>query len=121
MSYGAFALIRENSGFSLFNAISELDQYAAKEIGTNEVLIEINRYVFTLTYMQGESILAESVELLKSDKSLQGDFLPGNSRIEIYGVDDPDMDHFNDFVFIISKLAKHPSLLVYEQAGEEFI
>lgn len=121
MSYEALVLINKSVDLDLPKILDGLIRYAVIKTSENEAVIGVNDYKFKFTFRQKDSVLKEAKELLEGNEKLKNNFIPGDTRVEIYGPDDPDMDYFNDFILIVSQLAKHPSLLVYEQAGQEFI
>lgn len=123
MAYNAYALIDRNNKLSFADILEELSSYPVNFISSNEACIDTGNYKFNLYLNEDNYIEDETNELLRQYESTlsKSNFRSSNMRIEVYGEDDPNMDYFNDFLHIISKLAKHPSILVYEQAGEEFI
>lgn len=123
MAYNAYVLIDKNNRLSFLDILKELKKYSINTITSNQGCINIENYKFMLTFNEESYVEEEAKDLLHGHKDVlvKSNFVPDNTRLEIHGEDDPNMDYFNDFLHIISKLAEHPSLLVYEQAGEEFI
>lgn len=123
MAYNAYVLIDKNNKLSFSDILKELDKYSVNTITSNQAYINIENYKFMFDFNEENHVEQETKELLQEHQevSVKSGFVSSNTRIEIHGQDDPNMDYFNDFLHIISKLAKHPSLLVYELAGEEFI
>ncbi len=123
MAYSAYVLINKDNKLSFSNILKELNKYSIDAITSNQACINIENYKFMFDFNEESYVEEETKELLQEHQEVfvSNRFVPSNTRIEIHGQDDPNMDYFNDFLHIMSKLAKHPSLLVYEQAGEEFI
>lgn len=121
MSYKAIALISKNSDLDFSGVLDELDKFTVLRSEKSKALIDVNGYQFECIFRQEKFVQEETEDLLATNKVIKPNFLPGNIRVEIYGPDDINMDHFNDFILIIGKLASHPSILVYELAGQAFI
>ena len=83
--------------------------------------IQINDFNFNFNFNNDDSVVLETLEILKKGGYVNDGFVPGRSRIEISGDDDPNMDYFNDFLMILSSLSKQSGLLVYELAAQEFV
>ena len=116
-------LIDKKNSLSFTDILELLKKYTINTVGSNKGCINIGTYKFMLYFNEEKYVENETKELLEQHKviSAKSSFIPSNIRVEIHGEDDPNMDYFNDFLHVISGLARHPSLLVYEQAGEEFI
>ena len=45
----------------------------------------------------------------------------GTQRVVVAGSDDPDVDHFNDYVFIMEILESFPGTSIFDPHDESFV
>jgi hypothetical protein len=113
--YLAFALVPEKVAFrrgrelaqALRAAVAELDLAEAGD----DVQVHFPGAVFTVHPEDGPHVLEESANLagqpkIRTKKSLADEVRACPKRIEVSGDDDPEMDHFNEYLAVLQALEK---------------
>ncbi len=81
------------------------------------IQLRFNDWLFHLHLEDEPHVALESREIAATvvNKRADGDLIASSDkRITTYGMLDPDMEHFNDYVFVIEVLESVPQLYIFD-------
>jgi hypothetical protein len=103
-------------------AVVRLDEYPG--IGRQHVAVRWGDWSFRLSYEDEPHVLEESQEMANTfaaGRPNQHVIAGCRRRVSMAADDDPDMDHFNDYCFIMGRLEKQPGVIVFDPQCGEFV
>jgi hypothetical protein len=114
------ALMRERETFRLRPGMS----ISVESTGPDSVEVRWEDWSLRASLEEGTHVLAESENIAaafaadRQDKSL----IAGCRRWIVWSSDvDPDMDHFNDYCFLLEALEKQPGLILFDPRAGDFV
>lgn len=130
VSYKALILLPPTSSASIAEAEDKLRTFYRNDgcdaiIQRHETVIEVIIGEWNCcVYLSSEPhVLVESqemAELFAAARPDREEIATCNRRFEVIGTD-PNMDYFNDYLFVLQVLESFPSVKVWEGAAQEFI
>ncbi|MDZ7897465.1 MAG: hypothetical protein U5N85_05480 [Arcicella sp.] len=119
-TYENFILIASNSNFEIISFIEKVKnalQYKnyTLEIEDNRFYFKIDDWVLWLTYNENDSILEESQEMAEmvKDEEKRKKIATCSKRIEMIATDDPNMDYFNEHLYILEAAQEFTDVFVF--------
>jgi hypothetical protein len=118
--YEYLILIGENSDFNLNKLAEKLNGFYANKkeiqikISDNSVQVVYDKkYKFRLHLNEEEYVKIESEEMAETAEKNKTEIAACRKRLEMSGDADPDMDHFNDSLFILQTLESFSDVYLY--------
>jgi hypothetical protein len=114
-------LLRERFA-SVPGAVVRLEEYP--RIESQYVAVRWGDWSFRLSYEDKPHVREESQEIAEAYGGSRPDrgLIAGcRRRISMVADDDPGMDHFNDYCFIVQRLEKQPGVILFDPQAQDFI
>lgn len=129
MSYQTFILLPPDSGASLPRAHEALHQSGALggpnlTLKTDHVAIDSAGWRLCIRLVSGAHIVEESRDIALrygSKREDRDDLARRDTRFELDGDTDTDMEHFNDYLLAVERLAESFGWVAFECHTEEFV
>jgi hypothetical protein len=126
--YDTLVLIDGDQGHTLSNVEDALRQsFGGQEMPTVNIVGEVVRlswpgFGLDVAINSNPSVLEESMEMANNfaPEPLRGRISKCSSRIEISGTDDPAMDYFNDFCFVLEAIEGMGQVYTFDPGTGEF-
>jgi hypothetical protein len=131
MSYEAMALLTPGNAVTLADVEDKLSQFYSRNSQEvqfsrqdGKLQIRLRNWSCTLIHNSDSSVIKESQEMAtlfatnRPDKAI---IASCDSRYEIECAPDPNMENFNEFIFILEQLDSFADIKVWEAATQEFI
>ena len=83
---------------------------------TNHIQLRFNDWLYHI-HLEDKPSAIELIEILETFATKRPDWdviASSDQRMTTYGMSDPDMDHFNDHVFVMEVLESLPELYLYD-------
>ncbi len=96
----------------------------SSEISGSRLTLSVDGFHFFINYNCAESVSIESQEIAEMFASGRDDadqIAGAKCRFEVSSDDDPSMDHFNDFVFLMEAAEQAGTVFLFDPAAGSFI
>ena len=135
MAYELMALLTDEADISLGHLVDLLRERFASDpgavvrleeyplIGSEYVAVRWGDWSFRLSHEDEPHVQEESREMAETcagDRPDRGRIAGCRRRISMAADDDPGMDHFNDYCFIMELLGKQPGVILFDPRTGEF-
>ncbi len=133
MSYQALALLPPHSSCSLDDVARSLEQRFTAVVSshgeprliatTHTIILAWSDWSLRVTLADAPHVLLESQEMAdlfaagRSDREL---IARCQRRIEVAADSDPQMDHFNDYIFVLDVLERIPHVILFDPSAGTF-
>lgn len=129
MSYQTLILLRRDSGASLRRACESLEQSGAfhasiLSLRSDHIALDFADWRLSIRLASGAHVIEESRDIVQrygSDRDDQAVLATCDTRFELDGGADPDMEHFNDYVLIVERLTDAFRGVAFECHTEQFV
>lgn len=131
MSYQTLVFLPKNSKASLEAAYKTLSQseafsgHGTKVVKTsNRIKVSSGGWTLTIAFATGDAVRDESAEIVERYGDSRGDreiLASCEKRFELFGDEDPEMEHFGDYILVIEHLNETYKGVAFELHSEEFV
>ena len=130
--YSYLVLLTDESDFSLAELAARLEHFYGKAgqgnvaVVTKEesLKVKVGDYAFQLHYNQEDYVVEESQEIAEDAATNHPDkarIAACRRRLEIAGEDDPDMDYFNDSLYLLEIIETFSGVFIFDPYDGRFL
>lgn len=117
MAYSAFIFSSQKEFSNIDDLMTLLSDFHPKRKSNDSLTISIGKYRFTIT-TNSDKVMLPEVKQFIANGAIRKDTID-TFRFELSGEDDSNMDYFNDFIFIASRISSHPAFEIYDIASQK--